>query len=93
MADINEEVADYQEEEDQGEYAEEDYQEQPPEGGVEELGPEEMQKRVLEMEEELNKLTSMQEQVSGQLSSAADKLDECSMSVRMIFVWCFSHFH
>lgn len=76
MADANEEVADYQEEEDQGEYAEE---EQPTTTTDEGLGPEDMEKRVKQMEDELNQLSSLQEQVSGQMSSAADKIDESSM--------------
>eukprot|EP01039_Chlorochromonas_danica_P006603 gene6603-7296_t len=85
MADINEEIADYQEEEDQGDYVEEEY---PAEGEEKEdlsaLGPEEMEKRVKQMEEELNQLSSMQEQVSGQMSTAADKIDESSIYVGQV---------
>ncbi|RYH29777.1 hypothetical protein EON65_07320 [archaeon] len=78
MADPNEEVADYEEQAD-GDYNEEDYAEQTGQEGEEELDPDAIQKRVQEMENELHKLTSMQEQVSGQLSSTADKVDETSM--------------
>jgi hypothetical protein len=41
--------------------------------------PEEMKQKVLEMEDELDKLTKMQQQVERQISSASDALDENSM--------------
>jgi hypothetical protein len=41
--------------------------------------PEKMKARVLEMEEELNKLTEMQQQVEKQITSASDRIDENSM--------------
>jgi hypothetical protein len=40
---------------------------------------EEMKRRVAEMEEELLKISNMQQQVERQISSAADKIDENSM--------------
>jgi hypothetical protein len=40
---------------------------------------EQMQKSVEEMEAELQMLTKMQQEVTDQLSSAADKIDEKSM--------------
>lgn len=45
----------------------------------EDIGSDEMQKRVQEMEEELEKLTKMQQQVDKQINSASDRLDENSM--------------
>jgi archaellum component FlaC len=58
----------------------EDYEEG--EGGEEgEDEPEDMNKRVLEMEDELNKLTEMQQQVERQIHSASDSLDENSVYV------------
>lgn len=40
---------------------------------------EEMKRRVAEMEEELLKISNMQQQVERQINSAADKIDENSM--------------
>ena len=40
---------------------------------------EEMRRRVAEMEEELLKISNMQQQVERQINSAADKIDENSM--------------
>ncbi len=45
----------------------------------EEIEPEDMQKRVLEMEEELEQLTKLQQQVENQISTASDNFDEHSM--------------
>ena len=42
---------------------------------------EEMKRRVAEMEEELLKISNMQQQVERQINSAADKIDENSMWV------------
>ena len=44
-----------------------------------EVEPEKFKLRVLEMEEELDKLTKMQAQVEKQISSTSDKIDESSM--------------
>lgn len=41
--------------------------------------PEDMRKKVLEMESELDKLTKMQMQVEKQITSASDSIDENSM--------------
>mmetsp|Transcript_19805 Transcript_19805/g.44131 ORF Transcript_19805/g.44131 Transcript_19805/m.44131 type:complete len:121 (-) Transcript_19805:297-659(-) len=46
--------------------------------------PEKMKARVLEMEEELNKLTEMQQQVEKQITSASDKIDENSIYVGQV---------
>lgn len=43
--------------------------------------PEQFKQRVLEMEEELEKLTKMEQQVEKQITSATDKIDETSMYV------------
>lgn len=78
MTDYNEEeIADYQEDDlyggentiNGGEIAE----------SHDEVEPEEMKKRVQEMEEELDKLTKMQQQVEQQITSASDRIDENSM--------------
>jgi len=67
-----EEVADYQEDDGFYQYTEGDQEEN-------EIDPEEMKKRVLEMEQELENLTSMQQQVEKQITSASDRMDENSM--------------
>jgi hypothetical protein len=41
--------------------------------------PEEMKRRVEEMEEELLQLSNMQKQVERQINTAADRIDENSM--------------
>ncbi len=43
-----------------------------------------MQRRVKEMEEELDKLSKMQQQVEKQISSAADSVDEKSIYVGQV---------
>lgn len=43
-----------------------------------------MKRRVEEMENELEKLTKMQQQVERQISSAADKIDENSIYVGQV---------
>lgn len=70
-------AADYQEEENVE--LNESYSTDPHQENTEELAPEEMQKRVLEMEEELQQLSKLQEQVESQISTASDKIDENSM--------------
>ncbi len=50
--------------------------EQHEDGNIE---PEDMNTRVLEMEEELNKLNNAQNQLEKQITNASDKLDELSM--------------
>lgn len=67
-----EDVADYQEDDGFYQYTEGDQEEN-------EIDPEEMKKRVLEMEQELENLTSMQQQVEKQITSASDRMDENSM--------------
>lgn len=67
-----EEVADYQEDDGFYQYTEGEQEEN-------EIDPEEMKKRVLEMEQELENLTSMQQQVEKQITSASDRMDENSM--------------
>lgn len=47
--------------------------------GVDAVEPEQFKQRVLEMEEELEKLTKMEQQVEKQITSATDKIDESSM--------------
>lgn len=82
-ANQDEDVADYQE--DENEYIEggdENYE--TTKTGDEDLEPEEMKKRVLEMEEELEKLTQMQQQVEKQITTASDKLDESSIYVGQV---------
>jgi predicted transcriptional regulator len=68
MADHNEEV-DYNEEEYEGEGGEEHKDEE----------PEEMMRRVEEMEDELEKINKMQQQLDRQINTASDKIDENSM--------------
>ena len=46
--------------------------------------PEAMKRRVEEMENELEKLTKMQQQVERQINSAADKIDENSIYVGQV---------
>lgn len=43
------------------------------------MDPEEIKKKLLEMDEEVNKLDKMQKQVEQQITSASDKIDETSM--------------
>lgn len=83
-----EEVADYQEDEndqylgDEGvEEGNEEYENGDGLQNVndEEIGPEEMKQRVQEMEQELEMLTKMQQQVDNQITSASDRLDDNSM--------------
>lgn len=79
MADFTEE-ADYNEEDYQGDEGEEgDFYEEGGGDEGEDLGPDEMKKKVEEMEAELEKITQMQQQVTDQLVTAADKIDENSM--------------
>lgn len=76
MADhAEDDIADYQEDDQfydnttgQEHNEEEDY-----------VDPEEMKQRVLEMEQELENLTNMQQQVEKQINSTSDKMDENSM--------------
>lgn len=49
------------------------------EGVADAVEPEQFKQRVLEMEEELEKLTKMEQQVEKQITSATDKIDETSM--------------
>jgi hypothetical protein len=49
------------------------------EGGEEEVESDEMKKKVLEMEQELDQLTKMQQQVERQINTTSDRLDENSM--------------
>jgi len=81
-ANQDEDVADYQE--DENEYIEGGDDNYEAKTGVEDLEPEEMKKRVLEMEEELEKLTQMQQQVEKQITTASDKLDESSIYVGQV---------
>eukprot|EP01038_Epipyxis_sp_PR26KG_P009403 gene9403-12664_t len=46
--------------------------------------PEEINKRVQEMEQELDKLTKMQQQVDRQITSASDRIDENSIYVGQV---------
>jgi len=77
MADYEEEVADYLEEE----YNQEECSSHvvPNPDDLVDGTPEEMKKRVEEMEEELARVTQMQQQVADQLSVATDKIDEISV--------------
>eukprot|EP00600_Ochromonadales_sp_CCMP1393_P010313 CAMPEP_0174975868 /NCGR_PEP_ID=MMETSP0004_2-20121128/12688_1 /TAXON_ID=420556 /ORGANISM="Ochromonas sp., Strain CCMP1393" /LENGTH=176 /DNA_ID=CAMNT_0016226779 /DNA_START=42 /DNA_END=568 /DNA_ORIENTATION=- len=52
--------------------------------GEDDAEPEKMKKRVLEMEEELDQLTKMQQQVENQISTASDKMDENSIYVGQV---------
>ena len=70
-----EQVADYQEDDGFYQYNEAGEGQE----GENEIDPEEMKKRVLEMEQELENLTSMQQQVEKQITSASDRMDENSM--------------
>ncbi len=87
-----EEVADYQEDENDqylgDEGAEEGNDEYENGDGLqnindEEIGPEEMKQRVQEMEQELEMLTKMQQQVDNQITSASDRLDDNSMWISL----------
>ena len=75
-----EEIADYVDEE-QEEYDEDEGGQDQGEEENEDLKDDEdvMKRRVLEMEDELNKLQKMQEQTDRQIHSALDSLDEKSM--------------
>lgn len=78
MADETEDIVDYQEEDMYTDNAEggEAAAAAAAEGEEE---PEEMQKRVQEMEEELDHLTKLQQNVDSQILTAADKIDENSV--------------
>lgn len=76
MADFEGEVVDYQEEESHETYELTGEVQRNESDAVE---PEKFKQRVLEMEEELEKLTKMEQQVEKQITSASDKLDESSM--------------
>jgi hypothetical protein len=79
MADFAEE-ADYTEEDYQGGEGDEGFYEEGGEAeGEGDLGAEDISKKVEEMEEELEKITKMQQQVTDQLITTADKLDETSV--------------
>ena len=82
-----EEVADYQEDEND-QYLDEGFEDGNEEyenaegiktANEDEVGPEEMKQRVQEMEQELEMLTKMQQQVDSQITSASDRLDDNSM--------------
>lgn len=77
--DHNEEVADYQD--DEGYYDEEGNTAPGETDGQQEVGADELNDSVAEMDEELERLTKMQQQVENQISSASDKVDEMSMYV------------
>lgn len=80
----DEDIAEYEEDYEQDDYGED--------GGEYENGddlkedPEAMKRRVDEMEEELNKLTKMQEQTGRQIHSALTSLDEKSMLVLLFYL-------
>jgi hypothetical protein len=74
----NEEVADYQDEEYEEEYDEGEYDEDQA-GDVAATEPEEIRKRVKEMEDELDNLTKTQAEVEKQINSASDGIDENSV--------------
>lgn len=76
----NEEVADYQDEEyDEGEYDEGEYDEDQVGDMTNTTEPEQIRKRVKEMEEELDNLTKTQAEVEKQINSASDGIDENSV--------------
>jgi len=74
----NEEVADYQDEEYEEDYDEGEYDEDQT-GDAAATEPEEIRKRVKEMEDELDNLTKTQAEVEKQINSASDGIDENSM--------------
>lgn len=69
----NEDITDYVEDEDYNDSSKAEVAEE------NELEPEEMQRKVLEMEAELAQVTEMQQQVEKQISSTSDSVDESSM--------------
>lgn len=75
MAEEAEDIVDYQEEDMYTDIAADG--DAAAAGGEEE--PEEMQKRVQEMEEELDHLTKLQQNVDSHILTAADKIDENSV--------------
>lgn len=85
MSDHQEEVADYHDDEDCGNNAEQA-------GVTEDMEPEQFDQTVLEMDEELEKLSKMQQQVEQQITSASNKMDENSMYVLFLLV-CRLVFH
>ena len=74
----SEEVADYQDEEYEEEYDEGEYDEDQA-GDTTATEPEEIRKRVKEMEDELENLTKTQAEVEKQINSASDGIDENSV--------------
>ena len=81
MADAHsEEIADYQD----GDIYEDDEGYEDPEALLGDGEPEEMKRRVQEMEEELDMLNKMQQQVEKQISTAADNVDEKSIYVGQV---------
>lgn len=83
MAEHTAEEVDYQEEEGGGGEDEELYGDavngNNQDGDEEEEGPEDIERRVKEMEAELEQLSKEQQQVDTQILSASDKVDENSM--------------
>jgi chemotaxis protein histidine kinase CheA len=84
MAESNQDLADYPEEEEYQQHIQSSLSSSTTEQldnshNVADESVEEMQKRMLEMDEEMNKLDQEKEQVSDQLSSVAGSLDETSM--------------
>ena len=86
MADANrEEVADYQDgdiyEDEEAFYEDEETADAV---GLGDAEPEEMKRRVQEMEEELDMLNKMQQQVEKQISTATDTVDEKSIYIGQV---------
>lgn len=81
MSSYEEDAVDYNEDDGTGELYDEGVTGDSNEGAghEDEVEPEKFKMRVLEMEEELEKLTKMQAQVEKQISSTSDKMDESSM--------------
>lgn len=74
-----EDMADYQEMDENEQYDGDDQGPYESKQTEHDLEPDEMKKRVQEMEEELEKLTTIQQQVDKQITNASDRLDENSM--------------
>lgn len=75
-------MSDYQDQE-ETDYADDDYNDEYGDDGnndrEDEVAPEEMERRVAEMEDELNKLNNLQNSLEKQIGQASTNMDENSM--------------
>jgi hypothetical protein len=79
-------MADYQDQE-ETDYAADDYNDDYGDNDAEdEVAPEEMERRVAEMEDELNKLNNLQSSLEKQIGHASTNMDENSMLVLLLLL-------